>query len=147
MLGTLFRAIVILVIVVAAVAFFAGYRFSGGRVLGPSETTPAVGTTGQQEPAIDRSTARERGAQAGEKVADAGNRAAEFISDASLTAKIKSKMALDDTVKALQINVTTNDGTVTLSGDVNSEQEHQRALALARETKGVRHVTDQLRVK
>jgi osmotically-inducible protein OsmY len=66
------------------------------------------------------------------------------VSDASLTAKIKSKMALDDTVKALDINVTTRNGEVTLSGRVGSEQERTRALALARETGGVRSVRDRL---
>lgn len=145
MLRALLRLIIVVVIVVAAIAFFTGYRFADGRIQGPSTGTPAVGTTGRSPGgAIDTTRARERGAEVGEKVAQVGNRAAEVLSDAALTTKIKSKMALDDTVKALDIHVTTKDGDVTLSGNVHSERERQRALALARETSGVKRVVDQL---
>ena len=145
MLRALFRLILVLILVVGAAAFFMGYRYANGRVVGPNEQVP-VGTTGRGEPAIDTSTARERGAEAGENLARAGNRAANAISDAALTPKITSKMALDDVVKARNIDVTTDDGTVTLSGDVHSEKERERAVALARETEGVRNVVDRLRV-
>lgn len=145
MLRALLRLIIVVVIVAAAIAFFTGYRFAGGHVRGPA--TPAVGTSGRSQGAIDTGRARERGAEVGEKVAEAGNRAAEVLSDAALTTKIKSKMALDDTVKALDIHVTTKDGDVTLSGYVHSQKERERALALARETNGVRRVTDQLKVR
>jgi hyperosmotically inducible protein len=147
MLRALLRLIIVVVIVVAAIAFFTGYRFGGGRVQGPTTTNPPVGTSGRAPGAIDTSRARERGAQVGEKVAEAGNRAAEVLSDAALTTKIKSKMALDDTVKALDINVTTRDGDVTLSGYVHSERERERAVALARETSGVRRVSDRLQIR
>ncbi|MGE5815087.1 MAG: BON domain-containing protein [Acidobacteriota bacterium] len=147
MFRALLRLIIVVVIVAAAIAFFTGYRFAGGHVRGPAAGTPAVGTSGRSQGAIDTGRARERGAEVGEKVAEAGNRAAEVLSDAALTTKIKSKMALDDTVKALDINVTTKDGDVTLSGYVHSQKERERALALARETNGVRRVTDQLKVR
>ena len=145
----LLRALIVIIIVVGAIAFFVGYRYAGGRVVGPSERGAVVGTAGRGEDQdrIDTAKARERGAEAGEKIAAAGNRAAEMISDASLTAKIKSKMALDDSVKALDIDVTTRDGNVTLSGYVHSGRERERALALARETEGVRSVTDRLQVR
>jgi hyperosmotically inducible protein len=63
-----------------------------------------------------------------------------------LTAKIKSKMALDDFVKARNINVDTDGTVVTLTGTVQSEQERERALRLARETVGVTKVVDQLQI-
>lgn len=147
MFRLLLRLIILIVIVAAAIAFFTGYRFAGGRLQGPTEQTAPVGTTGHTPGTIDTNRARERGAEVGEKVAEAGNRAAEALSDAALTTKIKSKMALDDTVRALDINVTTRDGDVTLSGYVHSDRERERALALARETNGVGRVTDQLKVK
>ena len=55
-------------------------------------------------------------------------------------------MALDDAVKARAINVTTRGTTVTLSGTVESKAEHDRAMALARETDGVTQVIDDLRL-
>jgi osmotically-inducible protein OsmY len=50
-------------------------------------------------------------------------------------------------VKALAIDVTTEDGHVTLTGSVRSAAERERALALARETAGVKSVRDQLRMR
>lgn len=147
MLRALLRLTIVAIIVVAAIAFFTGYRYAGGRVRGPGADSRPVGTVGRSDGAIDTNRARERGAEVGETLAQAGNRAADALSDAALTTKIKSKMALDDTVKALDINVTSRNGDVTLSGYVHSERERGRALALARETNGVRRVVDQLRVR
>jgi osmotically-inducible protein OsmY len=43
--------------------------------------------------------------------------------------------------------VDTRDGVVTLTGEVESEAERRQAVALARNTDGVREVTDQLQVR
>jgi hyperosmotically inducible periplasmic protein len=91
--------------------------------------------------------ARERGAELGERAAAATAKVEETINDASLSAKIKAKMALDDLVKARAINVTTHDTTVTLSGVVESKAEHDRAMSLARETAGVTQVVDDLHTR
>ena len=66
---------------------------------------------------------------------------------ASVTAKIKSKMALDDLVKARNIDVDTNGTVVTLTGVVGSEAERQRAVQLAKETEGVTSVIDHLQTR
>jgi hypothetical protein len=66
--------------------------------------------------------------------------------DAGVTTKIKSKFAADDLVKAHEINVTTQDHIVTLSGNVENAAAKQQAVRLARETEGVRDVIDDLRV-
>ena len=68
--------------------------------------------------------------------------AQDALSDGTLTAKIKAKIALDDRVKALDLNVDTRDGVVTVTGNVQSSAQRERALALARETNGVRQVVD-----
>lgn len=93
---------------------------------------------------VDPARARDRAADVGETAARAVNRAGTAIDDAALTAKIKSKMVLDDLVKARDINVDTSDGVVTLQGTVHSEKERQRALDLVRQTDGVRDVKDRL---
>jgi hyperosmotically inducible protein len=69
------------------------------------------------------------------------------MSDSALTAKIKSKMALDDHVNARAINVDTSASVVTLRGNVASTDQHDRALRLARETVGVARVVDRLQIK
>ena len=60
--------------------------------------------------------------------------------DAGVTTKVKSKLAADDTVKAYQIDVDTNDHVVTLSGNVESAAAKEQAVRLARETDGVKDV-------
>ena len=90
--------------------------------------------------------ARESAAQIGEKAGAAASTVGATLEEAALTTKIKAKMALDDMVKARSIDVTTRGTTVTLSGIVESKAEHDRALALARETAGVTDVIDNMKM-
>jgi hyperosmotically inducible protein len=66
--------------------------------------------------------------------------------DAGVTTKVKSKFAMDDTVKAYQIDVDTREHVVTLSGTVDSMAAKDRAAALARETEGVSDVVNNITV-
>jgi hyperosmotically inducible protein len=141
MIRSLIRLMLVVVVLAAAVAFFLGYRWANGGIVGPGGEP--VGTAGRGVP-VDTSKARETGAKIGEKVASAANTAGELIEDGQLTAKIKSKMTLDDLVQARTINVDTQDGIVTLSGRVRTEAERDRAVALARETAGVKSVVNRL---
>lgn len=139
---TLLRLILLLIIIVAAAAFFVGW-WGNGRVHPSDQPTSTLGTVGH----VDTTKAEHVGAEVGQKTADAANRAAEVLSDGALTAKIKSKMALDDTVRARSVDVSTANGVVTVSGSVGSQAEHDRAVQLARETSGVTRVIDHLSVK
>lgn len=67
-------------------------------------------------------------------------------SDPGITTAVKSKLAADDTVKAHQIDVTTNEGVVTLTGSVDTPAAKSRAVELARGTDGVRNVVDNITV-
>jgi len=69
------------------------------------------------------------------------------FSDPSLTTSVKSKLIADDLVKARNIDVDTRDSIVTLTGEVRSQAEKDQALKLARETDGVKSVTDRITVK
>jgi hyperosmotically inducible protein len=142
MFRALLRLILLLIIIVAAAAFFMGW-WGNNRVHPADRPASTVGTAGH----VDTSRAERVGAEVGEKTAQAANRAEEVLSDGSLTAKIKSKMALDDTVRARTIDVSTTDHVVTLSGAVRSQAEHDRVVQLARETNGVTRVVDNLSVK
>lgn len=136
-----FRAVVLslLLVLVAFVAF----TYLSGNTWTPfprTERPVAIGTAGSVE------TAKERGADVGEKVAIAAAKVKEEAGEAALTSKIKAKMVLDDRIKARTIDVTTDGSTVTLSGTVGSVDEHDRAVRLASETAGVTHVADHLRI-
>jgi hyperosmotically inducible periplasmic protein len=85
--------------------------------------------------------------QAVVKAADAAHKLGDTMTESTLTAKIKSKMALDDYVKARAIDVDTSGSAVTLRGTVASKAERDRAVRLARETAGVTQVIDRLRVR
>jgi hyperosmotically inducible protein len=67
--------------------------------------------------------------------------------DAGITTKVKAKLAVDDVVKAHEIDVTTENGVVTLTANIDSDDAKQRALSLARETKGVVEVRDMISVR
>ncbi len=141
MVRALLRLILVVVVLVAAAAFFLGW-WGGGRIHPADRPSSTIGTAGH----VDTSKAERVGAQVGEKTAQAANRAAEIVSDGALTAKIKSKMALDDTVRSRSVDVSTTDHVVTLSGTVRSQAEHDRIVQLARETSGVTQVIDHLNV-
>jgi len=66
--------------------------------------------------------------------------------DAGITSTVKTKMAADNTVKASEINVDTHNHVVTLNGTVGSNAEKERAVMIARNTKGVTSVVDNLTV-
>lgn len=68
-------------------------------------------------------------------------------SDAVITAKIKTSMAADTQVDFSQIEVKTDKKVVTLTGNINSEGEKQRALDIARSTSGVTSVVDMISVR
>src|SRR5215813_14185889 len=57
--------------------------------------------------------------------------------DAGITSAVKMKMASDQTVKASEINVDTHNHVVTLNGTVGSQAERERAVMIARTTKGM----------
>jgi hypothetical protein len=152
MFRALLRAVIVVVVVVAAMAFFLGYQWSDFVSPGRAVDRPAAASSPDRP---DVSDARERGERAGEAIgataeragrsaSEAASQAGEILSDAALTGKIKSKMALDDNVSAGAIGVKTKDGHVTLTGSVATEDERRRAVQLARETKGVRSVDDRL---
>jgi osmotically-inducible protein OsmY len=99
----------------------------------------AAGTT---TAAADK--AREGRVELGDKAAVAAKQVENSVGEATITAKIKAKMALDDSVRARTVDVSTTGPTVTLTGTVRSATERDRTVALARETTGVLRVVDHL---
>ena len=140
MIRLLLKVVLILVLLAAAAAFFIGYQFAG-------DTDEPAGTTRTTPPVVDTQKVRETGAAIGESVATGAAKAQQALNEGGLTAKIKSKMALDDTVRAAAIDVDTKGGVVTLSGTIRSDAERAKALQLAHETAGVTAVVDKLVIR
>jgi hyperosmotically inducible protein len=78
---------------------------------------------------------------------DAPDAARAMYSDAALTTAVKGKLAAETALRALAINVDSRDGVVTLTGEVASRAEKDQALKIARDTEGVKSVTDNLTVR
>ncbi len=70
-----------------------------------------------------------------------------YVDDASITTAVKAKMAEDKTVAATSISVETLNGTVQLSGFAKSGAERAQAESIARNTKGVSSVRNNIIVR
>ncbi len=71
----------------------------------------------------------------------------QYVDDSVITTKVKTLIAADDFLKSFQISVETFQGTVQLSGFVNSVQASDKAGQIARSIQGVKAVTNNLIVK
>lgn len=86
------------------------------------------------------------GAAAGYKVGTDERGVGRIWDDATITARIKTRMVKDPVVKARKIDVDTADGNVVLVGVVKTGAEVQRALEIARGVPGVKSVKNSLQV-
>jgi osmotically-inducible protein OsmY len=71
----------------------------------------------------------------------------EFVDDSVITTKVKSQLAADDFLKSFQISVETYQGTVQLSGFVNSQKAVDKAAEIVMGVKGVKSLKNNLIVK
>ena len=125
----------ILVILFGVGGYYLGYQAGAGRSV--ADAWAPSGT-------VDTSRARELGNEARDQATTAGARARAELGEASITARIKGKMALDDLVKASDISVNTEGSVVTLTGSVATDAERVRAERIATETDGVTSVVNRL---
>ena len=71
----------------------------------------------------------------------------ESVDDSVITTKVKSAFVEDKTVDAIDISVETFKGTVQLSGFAKSQAQIDRAIEIARSTKGVRSVRNSIQLR
>lgn len=68
------------------------------------------------------------------------------VSDATISNNVKTALVQDPVTRASNISVNTIDGTVELSGFVNTADQRHEAIRVARNVDGVQTVKDELRV-
>jgi len=90
---------------------------------------------------------KEGAEKAGKATKDAAVKTKDVVADASITSEVKTKLLADPKVGGLKIDVDTKDNVVTLTGQVNSVEEKNEALRLAKNSAGVKRVIDKLTVK
>jgi osmotically-inducible protein OsmY len=71
----------------------------------------------------------------------------EYVDDTVITAKVKGEIFNDPSLKSAEINVETFKGVVQLSGFVNSKEDINKAVRVARSVKGVVSVKNDMRLK
>ncbi|MBA3036180.1 MAG: BON domain-containing protein [Desulfobacterium sp.] len=71
----------------------------------------------------------------------------QYVDDSVITTKVKSLLATDDFLKSFQISVETFQGTVQMSGFVNSKEAVSKADEIVRSVNGVKSVKNDLIVK
>jgi hyperosmotically inducible protein len=103
----------------------------------------------QEQQEIDKTDAKEikeAGKEVAHKAGKAASEVGDMANDAWITSKIKTRLIGTDGVHASGIDVDTADGVVTLRGNVRSDAERDKALSIARESRGVVKVVDALTV-
>ena len=88
----------------------------------------------------------EYGHEAKVKSEKAASKAGEVITDSAITSDIKTKYLAEPGVSGLDIHVETNNGVVTLSGNVKTKAEETKAMSIARDTHGVKRVVNKMKV-
>lgn len=71
----------------------------------------------------------------------------QYMDDTAITAKVKTAIFNDASLKSAEINVETFKGVVQLSGFVNSAADIQHAVQLVQGISGVRSVRNDMRLK
>ena len=113
---------------------------------GCDRNNPSAQTAGQK---LDQTTERagEKMDQAAAEVKQKVEQAADKLDDVAITAKVKTALIEEPGLKALQINVDTANGVVTLSGAVDTPQNLERATRVAQAVQGVKSVDNRLNVR
>jgi hyperosmotically inducible protein len=70
-----------------------------------------------------------------------------YAGDTATTSELKAKLLADDIVPSRNVQVSTNDGVVQLSGTVKTKAQSERAESIAKSLSGVKSVTNNLVVK
>ncbi|TMG86804.1 MAG: BON domain-containing protein [Betaproteobacteria bacterium] len=110
-------------------------------------TSPSTGSA--QPSATDRiaNKASDATNKVADKAGEVTNKVAAAADDMATTTKVKTALLAEPGLKSLEISVDTKDGTVTLSGKVDSADQRDRAKQIAQSTGGVKGVVDNLTVK
>ncbi|EEQ08372.1 Osmotically-inducible protein Y [Yersinia bercovieri ATCC 43970] len=83
----------------------------------------------------------------GAKIDSSMKKVDNYMGDSAATAKVKSALLEEKSLKSTDISVETNHGVVTLSGFVTSQAEAETAVEIAANVEGVKSVSDKLHVK
>ncbi len=137
------------VVALAATGLLAGCQKTSttqspdGTTTTTTTTTVASSMDSASATAAMKSAAKEAGGEASAAMTKAGD----ALEDGVITTKVKTALLADPDVKGLSIDVDTKGGVVTLKGTADKASAMDRAAQIARDTRGVQSVDNQLVVK
>lgn len=82
----------------------------------------------------------------GDKTEDGVSKSGEVMTDTWITTRVNARFVDESLLKDSNISVATDDHVVTLTGTVMARAGRNRAAKVARETEGVRRVTNRLTI-
>ena len=135
--GLLVAAVIGAGIAGAAVSSFYDPRSLGSRI-------DAGMDAAQSSVTLQVDAVRGAASAAGQGAALAGERVAEALGDASITAAVKTALAADPSLSAVKIDVSTRGGVVRLDGPAPDPRARDRAQVLAAAPDGVVQVDNRL---
>ena len=107
-------------------------RMNAARILAASLLAGAVGLAMANDPAAQEDT--------GGKDKMLERESSQPVDDTWITTKVKADLLATSDVSGLELNVETVEGVVSLTGDVDTQAEADRAVAVAKGIKGVTRV-------
>jgi hyperosmotically inducible protein len=113
------------------------------------DTAAATREAGRDTAAATREAGRDTAAaarEAGRDTAAATRKAGRTVNDGWIKSKIYSQYLTENALDDSDIDIDVASGVVTLSGTVKSQAGHDRAVAVAKATDGVKSVKDALKV-
>lgn len=140
------RSLALASALVGLAALLAGCQKTSTTTETPNGTTTTTTYTTPSTPAMSAS-ANEMASSAMSGASDALGKVEDKLDNGALTAKVKTALLAAADVKALQIDVDSKDGVVTLNGTQESSAAVDRAAAVAGGTDGVKSVDNRLTIK
>ena len=139
------RASAALLALLSSAALLAGCDRDDQRTAG-QKVDQAIAAT-ERTAAVIKSETREAGRDVQQAVGAAADSAANTARDVAITAEINARLARDEQLSALRINVDTSGGQVMLRGSAPNAAARDRATELARAVDGVVNVNNELSVQ
>jgi hyperosmotically inducible periplasmic protein len=115
------------------------------RTAGEKADATTARATEESKDAAARARAQSKSAADETRAMGAG--ASAKVDDATITTQVKTGLAADKDLAAIQIDVDTKNGVVTLTGPAPSADARERATDIAKDVKGVSSVNNKLTVK
>jgi osmotically-inducible protein OsmY len=95
---------------------------------------------------VDNRLAVDTAEKSADKQSETADGFGQWVSDASVSAVVKTKLAANEHIHSLDIGVETRDGVVTLSGAADSSEVRELIETIAQDTDGVRDVENNIAV-